>query len=149
MLCCIILGVVTSVLSYISSISAVSETINNTSSVAADYVSAALGQYVAIAYETGSIARLADSERTAEEKAAILNQRINDHDFDGGYILDSNGVDMITGENLSDREYFKEGMKGNTYISTPAYSNVTNTVSYVVSAPLWEGAFPIRNRWAL
>lgn len=142
MLCCIILGVVTSVLSYISSISAVSETINNTSSVAADYVSAALGQYVAIAYETGSIARLADSERTAEEKAAILNQRINDHDFDGGYILDSNGVDMITGENLSDREYFKEGMKGNTYISTPAYSNVTNTVSYVVSAPLWEGGIP-------
>ncbi len=142
MLCCIILGVVTSVLSYISSISAVSETINNTSSVAAEYVSAALGQYVAIAYETGSIARLADSERTAEEKAAILNQRINDHDFDGGYILDSNGVDMITGENLSDREYFKEGMKGNTYISTPAYSNVTNTVSYVVSAPLWEGGIP-------
>lgn len=142
MLCCIILGVVTSILSYISSISAVSETINNASSVAANYVSAALGQYVAIAYETGSIARLADPERTAEEKAAILNQRIKDHDLDGGYILDSNGVDMITGENLSDREYFKEGMKGNTYISTPAYSNVTQSVSYVVAAPLWEGGIP-------
>ena len=142
MLCCIILGVVTSVLSYISSISAVSETINNTSDVAAEYVSAALSKYVAIAYETGSIARLADPEKTAEEKAAILKQRLKDHDFVNGYLLDSNGIDVITGEDFSDREYFKEGMEGNTYISTPAYSEVTKAVSYAVSAPLWEGGIP-------
>ncbi|MDE6600914.1 MAG: methyl-accepting chemotaxis protein [Lachnospiraceae bacterium] len=142
MVCCIVLGAVTSVLSYISSISAVSETIDNTSDVAADYVSASLQQFVAIAYETGSIARLADAEKTAEEKAAILEQRIQDHNLDGGYLLDSNGVDVITGQNLSDREYFKEGMKGNTYISTPAYSEVTGKVSYVVAAPLWEGGIP-------
>lgn len=77
-----------------------------------------------------------------EEKAAILDQRIKDHDFDGGYLIDSNGVDVITGQNLSDREYFKEGMKGNTFISTPAYSEVTQKVSYVVAAPLWEGGIP-------
>jgi len=142
MLCCIILGIVTSVLSYISSISAVSETINNTSDVAAAYVSAALSKYVAIAYETGSIARLSDPEKTAEEKAAILNQKLEEHNFDSGYLLDSNGIDIITGEDLSDREYFKEGMKGNTYVSTPAYSEVTKDVSYVVSAPLWEGGVP-------
>lgn len=142
MICCIVLGVVTSVLSYISSISAISETINETSAVAANYVSAALRQYVAIAYETGSIARLADPERTVEEKASILNQKIEAHNLEGGYLLDSNGIDVITGTNLSDREYFKESMKGNTYISTPAYSDVTKKVSYVVSAPLWEGGNP-------
>lgn len=142
MICCIVLGVITSVLSYISSISAVSETINNTSDVAANYVSSALQEFVAIAYETGSIARLADPEKTVEEKKAILDQRIKDHDFDGGYLIDSNGVDVITGQNLSDRVYYKESMKGNTYISTPAYSEVTGKVSYVVSAPLWEGGIP-------
>lgn len=142
MFCCIVLGVVTSVLSYISSISAISATLNETSSVAANYVSAALQQYVAVAYETGSIARLADPERAAEEKAAILDQKIKAHNFDGAYLLDSNGIDVITGTDLSDREYFKEGMKGNTYISTPAYSDVTKKVSYVVSAPLWEGGEP-------
>ncbi len=142
MLCCIVLGIVASVLNYISSISAVTETINNTSSVAAGYVSSALKEYVAIAYETGSIARLADPEKTAEEKAAILNQKIKDHNMDGAYLLDSNGIDMVTGEDLSDRDYFKEGMKGNTYISTPSYSDVTGKVSYVVSAPLWEGGNP-------
>lgn len=142
MICCIVLGVITSVLSYISSISAISATINEASALAANYVSSALREYVAIAYETGSIARLADPEKTAEEKASILNQRIKDHGFEGGYLLDSNGIDVITGENLSDREYFKEGMKGNTYISTPAYSEVTKRVSYVVAAPLWEGGIP-------
>ena len=142
MICCIVLGVITSVLSYISSISAVSETINNTSDVAANYVSSALQEFVASAYETGSIARLADPEKTTEEKKAILDQRIKDHDFDGGYLIDSSGVDVITGQNLSDRVYFTESMKGNTYVSTPAYSEVTGKVSYVVSAPLWEGGIP-------
>lgn len=133
---------ISSVLSYISSISAISETINNTSDVAADYVAAALQQYIAVAYETGSIARLADPERTVEDKAAILNQRIKDHNFAGGFLLDSNGIDVITGTDLSDRDYFQEAMKGNTYVSTPAYSDVTKTVSYAVSAPLWEGGIP-------
>lgn len=98
--------------------------------------------YVSVAYETGSIARLADPERSAEEKQAILQQRINDHDFTGGYLLDSNGIDVITGTDFSDRDFYKEGMKGNTYISTPAYSNVTNAVSFAVAAPLWEGGIP-------
>ena len=95
-LCCIILGVISSVLSYVSSISAVSETLNDTSDVAADYVTAALEVYTSVAYETGSIARLADPEKSPEEKDAILQQRIKDHNFSGSYLLDSNGIDVIT-----------------------------------------------------
>lgn len=142
MICCIVLGVITSILSYISSVNAVSETINNTSGVAADYVAAALREYVAIAYETGSIARLADPERSVEEKEAILNQRIQDHDFERGFLIDSNGFDVISGADFSDRPFFAAAMKGETYISTPAYSDVTKTVSYAVAAPLWEGGIP-------
>lgn len=142
MICCIVLGLITSVLNYVSSVDAVTKSIDQTSDVAADYVAAALQQYVAIAYETGSIARLADPERAKEDKAAIINQRIEDHSFEGGYLIDSNGVDVLTGVDLSDRNYYKEAIKGNTYISTPAYSEVTGTVSYVVAAPLWEGGIP-------
>lgn len=141
-LCCIVLGVVTSILNYISSISAVSKTIDNASNLAANYVSAALDEYIAIAYETGSIARLSEPGKTKEEKSAILNQKIQDHNFDGAFLLDSNGVDIITGEDLSDRAYFKECMQGRTYVSTPAYSDVTKAVSFAVAAPLWEGGNP-------
>lgn len=142
MICCIVLGVITSILSYVSSINAVSETINNTSGVAANYVSAALQEYVAIAYETGSIARLADPDRSVEEKEAILNQRIEDHNFERGFLVDSSGKDILTGADFSDRPFFAAAMKGNTYISTPTYSDVTKSVSYAVAAPLWENGIP-------
>lgn len=142
MICCIILGGLTSILNYISSINAVSETINDTSVVAASYVQAALDTYVSIAYETGSIARLADPGKSAEEKNSILEQRIRDHNFDGGYLLDSKGIDVISGMDFSDTDFYKECMKGNTYISTPAYSAATDSVSFAVAAPLWEGGIP-------
>lgn len=142
LICCIVLGTVTSILSYISSISAVSKTINNTSDVAAKYVAASLNQYTAIAYETGSIARLSDPERSVEDKADIFNQKIKEYEFTGGFLLDSNGIDLLTGTDLSDRDYYKEAMKGNTYVSTPAYSEVTKSVSYAVSAPLWADGIP-------
>lgn len=142
MICCIVLGVITSILSYVSSINAVSETINNTSGVAANYVAAALQEYVAIAYETGSIARLADPDRSVEEKEAILNQRIEDHNFERGFLVDSSGKDILTGADFSDRPFFAAAMKGNTYISTPTYSDVTKSVSYAVAAPLWENGIP-------
>ena len=137
-LCCIILGVITSVLSYISSVSAVSETIDNTSEVAANYVAASLNQYIAIAYETGTIARLSDPERTPEEKNDILSVKVKEHKLNSAYLLDSTGKDILSGTDFSDRDYFKEAMKGNTYVSTPAYSQVTGQVSFAVAAPLWE-----------
>lgn len=140
--CCVLLGVAASILSYISSISAVSNTIDSTSDIAADYVAAALKQYTAVAYETGSIARLADVEKTVEEKAAILNQRIKDHNFQAGYLLDEKGIDVISGTDMSDRDYFKEAMKGETFVSTPTYNADTKSIFYAVSAPLWEDGIP-------
>ncbi len=142
LICCVLLGVITSILSYISSISAVSETINSTSDIAADYVAAALKQYTAIAYETGSIARLADSTKTAQEKEEILKQRIKDHNFQGGYLLDSKGIDVISGNDFSNQDYFRVAMKGDTYVSTPTYDEDTKAVTYAVSAPLWENGIP-------
>ena len=138
LICCIVLGIIGSVLSYISSISAVSKTINSTSDIAADYVAAALKQYTAIAYETGTIARLSSTQLTKEEKKAILDQKVEEHKLQGAFLLDSKGIDVLTGTDLSDRDYYKEAMNGNTYVSTPAYSDVTKAVSYAVSAPLWE-----------
>ena len=79
--CNVLLGVITAILSYNSAISAVTESIDETSIVAGNYVAAALKEDVALAYETGSIARLADPERAVEDKQAIIDQRIEDHGF--------------------------------------------------------------------
>lgn len=136
------MGVITSILSYISSVNAVTETIDNTSDLAAYYVAASLRQYVAVAYETGSIARLSDPDRSVEDKVAILNQKVEGHGYERGFLLDSNGIDLVSGMDLSSSICFKEAMKGNTYISTPAYSELTKSVSFAVSAPLWQDGIP-------
>lgn len=142
MICCILLGAIASVLSYISSINAISNTMDSTSDIAADYVKAALKEYTAVAYETGSIARLADATKSVQEKQSILNQRIKDHNFEGGYLLDSKGKDVISGADLSDQDYFKAAMQGKTYVSTPTYNNDTKSIFYAVSAPLWKDGIP-------
>ena len=105
-------------------------------------MAAALEQHIAIAYETGSIARLSSPDLSVEDKAAILNQKMNEHDFERVFLVDSNGIDILTGTDFSDRKFFTETMQGNTYVSTPAYSEVTKTVSYAVAAPLWEDGNP-------
>lgn len=141
-ICCVVLGIIISVLSYISSISAVSKTIDNTSDVAASYVAEAVERYVSIAYETGSIARLADPERAVEDKSALIMQKVDNYGFVNGLLLDGSGVDLLSGQDCSGETYFKEGMQGNTYVSTPEYSEALGTASFVVAAPLWEGGIP-------
>ena len=92
--------------------SALNKSMDATSTLAASTVAASLREYIAVAYETGSIARLADPTRSVDDKKKILQQRIDDHKFTSGYILDSSGKDIITGVDLSNRAYFKAAMQG-------------------------------------
>ncbi|MBR4026594.1 MAG: methyl-accepting chemotaxis protein, partial [Lachnospiraceae bacterium] len=48
----------------------------------------------------------------------------------------------FTGEDFSDSKNFTEAMKGNTYVSTPEYDTGLGHVTFMVSAPLWEGGIP-------
>lgn len=138
----LILGLSGIVCSYGASIASMQRVLNESSQIAADLISSSLREYITVAYETGSIARLADSERSVEDKKDIIEQRVEDHGFTDGFLLDENGINIFTGEDLSDREYFTEAMKGNTYVSTPAYSEITREISVAVTAPLWEGGIP-------
>lgn len=131
--------------SYIASIASMQKVMNESSETAAELVNASLQEFIAIAYETGSIARLADPERAVEDKKAIIDQRVEDHEFEGGYLLDEKGINLFTGEDLSGKEYYAEAIKGNTYVSTPFYSDILKEVTVVVAAPLWEGGIPDTN----
>lgn len=139
---CLILGVMAAVGSYNSALSALEKSVNETSKVAADRVTAELKEYKAIAYETGSIARLADESRSVEDKKAIIQQRVNDHNFTYGTIIDSEGNDIFYGGNVAGSEYFEQALAGNTYVSTPVFDEEKQQLSMVVAAPLWEGGIP-------
>ena len=140
--CNVFLGVLSAILNYSSSVSAITKTINETAVVAADLASTSLHEYVAIAYETGSIARLADPEKPVQDKKAIIQQRMDQQGFIEGIVIDSKGMDIFSGTDLSNTEYFTECMKGNTYVGTPTYNEVTKKVTMVVAAPLWKDGIP-------
>ncbi len=115
---------------------------NETSHLAAELVNASLKDYIAIAYETGSIARLADPERAVADKKEIIQQRVEDHGMTAGMLINAEGIDIFTGENYSQNKCFTEAMNGNTYLSTPYYDTEKQSVRFFVSAPLWENGIP-------
>lgn len=139
---CVLLGGISAYLNYSSSISALNNTMEEIASISALRVTGEMKEYVAVAYETGSIARLADKEKSLEEKQAIIQQRVDDHNFMSGSIIGQDGYDIFTGQDLSGKSYYKEAMAGNTYVSTPVISEETGKIEVIVSAPLWEGGIP-------
>ena len=138
----ICVGGVSVLLNYSSTNKMLKQTMTETASLGAERVNQELDKYKVIAIEVGSIARLANSETSIEDKKAIIDQRVSTHGFVRGNILDANGKSIFDDNNYNDREYFKEAMKGNAFISEPVVSKVTGELTVIVAAPLWKGGIP-------
>ncbi|MBR4026029.1 MAG: hypothetical protein IKJ01_00540, partial [Lachnospiraceae bacterium] len=91
----VILGLLAAISNYYVCSTSVSSVLNEASHIAANLVNASLKDYVVLAYETGSIARLADPNRSIQDKQAILNQRVADHDMTTAMLLNTEGVDIF------------------------------------------------------
>lgn len=138
----LVLGIVGSLLNYMSSMNILNNTMDQASSLAAGEVQGQIQKVMAIAYETGSIARLADPEKSLEEKQSIIDQRLDTHGLLRGMILDRDGRDIFSGTDYSSEDCFMEAMAGNTFISDPVKDEVTGAYTVKVTAPLWEGGIP-------
>ncbi len=115
---------------------------NETSHLAGELVKTSLEDYRVLAYETGSIARLADPERSVKDKEAIIQQRVEDHNMADGMLLNAKGIDIFSGEDYSQNECFKNSINGNIHVTTPHYDEEKQSVRFFVSAPLWENGIP-------
>lgn len=73
------------------------------------------------------------------QKDAIEKEVKNNPKFSGMFIVDKDGTAHFTNgktADISDRDYFKEAMKGNTYFSELRYSDIMDSMEYFVSAPI-------------
>lgn len=91
-----------------------------------------------VAIEAGCMQKLATDELTADEKVALITERAKAHGMTRGVVLDENGMNISTGADMSDRQYFKNAMNGEATISEPVVSRVTGAISIIIAAPLWE-----------
>ncbi len=124
-------------LNYRSTIATVDQMMSETAVLAAERIEQELTAYKNVVMDTGCIAQLSDAAVSVEEKRAIIDERVSMHGFQRGNIVGADGYSIFDGNNYSDREYVKQAMQGNIYVSEPLVSKVTGEKSIMVAAPLY------------
>lgn len=130
-------GAASSALSYRSTVATVGQLMSETATLAAQRVEQELTAYKNVALDTGCIAQLSDDTVELEEKRAIIDERVAMHGLRRGNIIGANGYSIFDGNDYSDREYVKQAMQGNVYVSEPLISKITGELSIMVAAPLY------------
>ncbi len=125
-------------LNYSSTMSTVEQMMTETAVLAAGRAQQELMAYKNAVMEIGCIPELADPDVPVEEKRAVIDDRVAMHEFQRGNIIGMDGISILDGKDYSDREYVKEAMQGNVYVSEPLISKVTGELSIMVAAPLYR-----------
>lgn len=133
----ILVGGISSSLGYIGTISVLKNSMKETAQVAAERVSYQLAEYKTIASETGALPELSNPGTALQRKQELLQQKVDVYGFQRYNLLDRQGKSLIDGKDFSDRMYFQEAIKGNTYVSEPLVSAVTGELTIIVAAPVW------------
>ncbi len=126
-------------LNYKNTLSIVKQMMGQTAVLAANRIEQELSAYKNVAIDTGCISQLSDASVPMEEKRAIMDERVSMHGFQRGNIIDADGYSIFDGKDYSDREYVKQAMAGNVYVSEPLISKITGELSIMVAAPLYSG----------
>ena len=125
-------------LSYRSTIATVDQLMSQTAVLAAERIEQELNAYKNVAMDTGRISQLANGFTAVEEKKAIIDERVALHGFQRGNIIGLDGISIFDGKDYSDREYVRQAMAGNVYVSEPLVSKITGELSIMVAAPLYS-----------
>ena len=122
---------------YTSTLSTVEQMMSETAVQAAGRVQHELAAYKNVAMDTGCIPQLSDPAVSLEEKQSIVSERAAMHDFQRGNVIGVDGISIFDGKDYSDREYVKQAMQGNVYVSEPLISKITGELTIMVAAPIY------------
>ncbi len=125
-------------LNYNNTMSTVERMMSQTAVLAAECAQQELEAYKNVVMEAGCIPQLSDPKVSVEEKQAIIDERISMHDFQRGNIVGADGISIFDGNDYSDREYVRQAMQGNVFVSEPLISKITGELSIMVAAPLYS-----------
>ena len=136
----LLVGVVTCVLSYSSSVSQMKSSMKVTAQVAAEQVKYRLGKTMSLVEVMGTVPTFSSADVSVDEKIALAQTYANAYNWAGINIVGTDGK-SIEGDDVdvSDRAYFPRAVGGVTSISDPVYSKATEDQVIVVAAPIWAG----------
>lgn len=125
-------------LNYNNTMSTVERMMSQTAVLAAGRAQQELEAYKNVVMEAGCIPQLSDPEVSVEEKRAIIDGRVSMHGFQRGNIVGADGISIFDGNDYSGREYVRQAMQGEVYVSEPLISKITGELSIMVAAPLYS-----------
>lgn len=131
-------GYASIMLSYNNTMATVEKMMSQTAVLAAGRAQQELAAYKNVVMEVGCIPQLSDSEVSVEEKQTIIDERVSMHGFQRGNIVGADGISIFDGNDYSDREYVRQAMEGNVFVSEPLVSKITGELSIMVAAPLYS-----------
>ena len=131
-------GVSSIMLNYNNTMMTVEQMMSQTAVLAAGRAQQELEVYKNVVVEVGCIPQLSDPEVPVEQKQAIIDERVSMHGFQRGNIVGADGLSIFDGNDYSDREYVRQAMEGNVYVSEPLISKITGELSIMVAAPLYS-----------
>ena len=99
-------------LNYKSTLATVEQMMGETAVLAAERIEQELTAYKNVAMDTGCIPQLSDASVSADEKQAVIDERVKMHGFQRGNIVGADGRSIFDGNDYSDREYVKQAMQG-------------------------------------
>lgn len=134
----LLVGVVTCVLNYGSSVSQMESSMKVTAQVAAEQVKYRLGKTMSLVEVMGTVPTFSSADVSVDEKIALAQTYANAYNWAGISIVGTDGK-SIEGDDVdvSDRAYFPRAVGGVTSISDPVYSKATGDQVIVVAAPIW------------
>lgn len=135
----ILVGGMSIVLNYRGTVSTVDQMLSETAVLAAERIDQELTAYKNVVIDTGCVPQLSDPNVTVEEKRAIIDERVSLHGFKRGNVIGLDGISIFDGNDYSDREYVRQAMEGNVYVSEPLISKITGELSIMVAAPIYDG----------
>lgn len=141
----LILGVISCVLNYSSTISSLKQNMREMAVIASDRVEWEITAFKNIVQELGRTARLSNADYTTEQKQDIIDEKVEAYNLIRGKLIDPDGIARIDGTDYSEREYFQRAMKGETYISEPLIAKTDGSLSLIFAAPVWEEGIPDTN----
>lgn len=135
----LILGVTSIILSYNSSMDQLNHAVQSTAEITASRVEQQLLSYRHVAEAFGTRSDVADPNVPVEQKQQFLNEWIEQYGMSRANLFGENGISIIDGTDITERDYYQICLSGETYISSPTVNKATGELSLIISAPVWEG----------
>lgn len=117
----------------------VSDVLTETVGVAAKSANNMISSYGNTIGEIATASVLTDVNSSLADKKNFLDSRVEAYYMRSAGMTDQLGRDLFTGGSVSDEDFFKAAIAGNTYMSTPYISEDKKDMYLVVSAPIKNG----------